>query len=107
MVLIKLVPIKIKNLLLNFTGKWSDSTINILDVAVSIENGVIETDLYVKPTDNRWFLLCSSTFTFQCKKGILHSQALRLIVTILQTTTLIKGVTSCKGAFWTRVTTIN
>ena len=51
---------------------------NFLDVTVSLIEGVIETDLYVKPTDSRQYLQSSSCHPFYCKKGIPYSQALRL-----------------------------
>ena len=51
----------------------SKTSIN-LDVTLSI----IETDLYVKPTDCHQNLLSSSYHPFYCKKGIPYSQALRL-----------------------------
>ena len=40
--------------------------------------GVIETDLFVKPTDSHQYLQSSSCHPFHCKKGIPYSQALRL-----------------------------
>ena len=45
---------------------------------VSITDGIIETDLYMKPTDSHEYLLSSSCHPFYCKKGIPYSQALRL-----------------------------
>ena len=45
---------------------------------VSITDGIIETDLYMKPTDSHQYLLSSSCHPFYCKKGIPYSQALRL-----------------------------
>ena len=33
----------------NFTADWSKTSINFLDITVSLTEGVIETDLYVKP----------------------------------------------------------
>ena len=62
---------------IKFTADWSKISINFLDVTVSIA-GVIETDLYVKPTDSHQYLLSSSCHPFYCKKGIPYSQALRL-----------------------------
>ena len=49
-----------------------------LDVTVSLIEGVIETDLYVKPTYIHQYLQSSSCHPFHCKKGIPFSQALRL-----------------------------
>ena len=34
-----------------FTWDWSRKSVNYLDVQVINNNGVIETDLYTKPTD--------------------------------------------------------
>ena len=45
---------------------------------VSITDGIIETDVYMKPTDSHQYLLSSSCHPFYCKKGIPYSQALRL-----------------------------
>ena len=63
---------------IKFTTDWSKTSVNFLDVTVSIAEGVIETDLYVKPTDSHQYLLSSSCHPFYCKKGIPYSQALRL-----------------------------
>ena len=45
---------------IKFTAEWSKTSINFLDVTVSIAEGIIETDLYVKPTDSHQYLLSSS-----------------------------------------------
>ena len=63
---------------IKFTTEWSKTSINFLDVTVSLIGGVIETDFYVKPTDSHQYLQSSSCHPFHCKKGILFSQALRL-----------------------------
>ena len=63
---------------IKFTTEWSKTSINFLDVTVSIAEGIIETELYVKPTDSHQYLLSSSCHPFYCKKGIPYSQALRL-----------------------------
>ena len=62
---------------IKFMADWSKTSINFLDVRVSIAEGVIETDLYVKLTDSQ-YLLSSSCNPFYCKKGIPYSKALRL-----------------------------
>ena len=56
----------------------SSKTVNFLDVTVSITEGVIETDLYVKPIDSHQYLLSSSCHPFCCKKGIPYNQTLGL-----------------------------
>ena len=63
---------------IKFMADCSKTSINFLDVTVSIAEGVIETDLYVKPTDSHQYLLSSSCHPFYCKKGIPYSHALRL-----------------------------
>ena len=63
---------------IKFTAEWSKTSINFLDVTVSLIEGVIETDLFVKPTDSHQYLQSSSCHPFHCKKGIPYSQALRL-----------------------------
>ena len=63
---------------INFTADWSKISIIFLDVTVFITEGIIETDLYAKPTDSHQYLLSSSCYPFYCKKGIPYSQALRL-----------------------------
>ena len=63
---------------IKFTAEWSKTSINFLDVTVSIAEGIIETDLYVKPTDSHQYLLSTSCHPFYCKKGTPYSQALRL-----------------------------
>ena len=64
--------------IIKFTADWSKTSINFLDVTVSIAERVIETDLYVKPTESYQYLLPSSCHPFYYKKGIPHSQALIL-----------------------------
>ena len=63
---------------IKFVADWSKTSTNFLDVTVSITEGIIETDLHVKPTDSDQYLLSSSCHPFYCKKGIPYSQALRI-----------------------------
>ena len=63
---------------IKFTAEWSKSSVNFLDVTVSLIEGVIETNLFVKPTDSHQYLQSSSCHPFHCKKGIPYSQALWL-----------------------------
>ena len=63
---------------IKFTADWSKTSINFLDVTVSIAEGIMEADLYLKPIDSHQYLLWSSCHPFYCKKGIPYSQALRL-----------------------------
>ena len=52
-----------------FTAECSKTSINFLDVTVSLVEGVIEIDLYVKPTDSHQYLQSSSCHPFHCKKS--------------------------------------
>ena len=61
---------------IKFTTDWSKTSINYLNVTVAIAERVIETDLYVKPTDSYQFRLSSSCHSFYCKKVIPYSQIL-------------------------------
>ena len=58
---------------IKFTADWSKTLTDFLNVAVSITKGIIETDLYVKPTDSYQYLLSSSCHSFNCKKDIPYS----------------------------------
>ena len=51
------------------TAEQSKTSINLLDVTVSLVEGVIETDLYVKHTDSHQFLQSSSCHPFHCKNS--------------------------------------
>ena len=63
---------------IKFMAEWSKTSINFLDVTVPLIEGVIKTNLYVKPTGSHQYLHSSSCHPFHCKKGIQYSQALRL-----------------------------
>ena len=49
-----------------------------LDVMVSLHNGMIETDLFTKPTDKHRHVISSSCHPHHTKKAISFSLALRL-----------------------------
>ena len=59
-------------------GKWSQTSINFLDVTVSLIGWKVDTDLYLKPTKSHQYLHSSSCQSHHCKKGIQYSQALHL-----------------------------
>ena len=63
---------------IKFTAERSKTSIDFLDVTISLIEGVIESNLYVKPTDSHQYLQSSSCHPFYRKKGIPYSQALRL-----------------------------
>ena len=64
---------------IKFKFQYSKKKIEFLDLEISIENGRIETNLYVKPSNLQLFLDYSSNHPKHCKEGIVYSQALRVI----------------------------
>ena len=63
---------------IKFTWEWSMDRVNFLDVKVINSNGILTTDLYVKPTDKHQYLDFRSCHPRGCKEGIPYAQALRL-----------------------------
>ena len=59
-------------------AEWSQTSVNFLDVTVSLTDGKITTDLYIKVSDSHQYLHSSSCHPYHCKKGIPYSQALHL-----------------------------
>ena len=92
---------------IKFTAEWSKTSINFLNVTVSLIEAVIETDLFVKPTDSYQYLQSSSCHPFHCKKGIPYSQALRLNRICSEITLLINAVMIWKDFSWREDTVLN
>ena len=63
---------------IKFTSSHSLTNVPFLDVMVPLHNGIIETDLFSKPTDEHQHLLSSSCHPHHTKKAIPFSLALRL-----------------------------
>ena len=63
---------------IKFRAEWSKTFIDFLDVTVSLIEGVIETELHVKPTDSHQYLQSSSSHPFYCKKGIPHKSGFKV-----------------------------
>ena len=70
--------INIKHPSIKFTAEWSKTSISFLDVTVSLIERVIETGLYVKPTDSHQYLQSSLWHPFHREKGIPYSNTLKL-----------------------------
>ena len=66
------------HLTIKLTADWSKTSINFLDVTVSIAKDIIETHLHVKLTDSHQCLLSFSCHHFYCKKGIPYIQTLKI-----------------------------
>ena len=56
---------------IKFTADWSKTSINF-DLTVSTTKGIMETDLYVKPTDSHQYLLSSSCHPFFIAKRLYY-----------------------------------
>ena len=54
------------------------TSIDFLNITVSLIKGVLDTELYVKPTDSHQYLQSNSHHPFYCKRGTPYIQALRL-----------------------------
>ena len=64
---------------IKFTAEYSKSKIDFLDVTVIKDaKGYLSTDVYQKPTNTHNYLNRDSAHPEHCKKGIPHSQFLRL-----------------------------
>ena len=55
---------------MKFTADWSKEKVNFLDVEVTLNNGVLSSDLFGKPTDTHQFLDPTSCHPYDCKKCI-------------------------------------
>jgi hypothetical protein len=64
---------------IKFSSDFSHSQIPFLDVMVSLKNGLLETDLYSKPTDTFNYLHWSSCHPSHTKKSIPYGLAFRLV----------------------------
>ena len=63
---------------IKFTHEISNHSIPFLDVQVTLNNNMLETDLYCKPTDKHQYLLYTSSHPQHCKNSLPYSLALRL-----------------------------
>jgi hypothetical protein len=63
---------------IKFTSELSQSTISFLDVAVSLEGGLLHTDLYTKPTDKHQYLHWTSCHPIHTKRSLPYCLAFRL-----------------------------
>ena len=63
---------------IKFTASWSAEEVTFLDTRVYMRDGLVGTDLHVKPTDTHQYLRMDSCHPHHCKTSIPYSQALRL-----------------------------
>ena len=62
---------------LSFTYETSKNNVNSLDLNVSLRDGAIPTDLYIKPADGHQHLHYQLSHPYHVKVSIPYSQALR------------------------------
>jgi hypothetical protein len=63
---------------IKFTAEYSKLAVNFLDMKVKLQDNMIQTDLYSKPTDSHSYLLYDSAHPQKCKDSIPYSQFLRV-----------------------------
>ncbi|XP_071149216.1 uncharacterized protein [Mytilus edulis] len=63
---------------IKFTSEVSNEKIAFLDTTITLENGVMTTDLHTKKTDKHQFLSPKSCHPKHCSRSIPYSQAIRL-----------------------------
>ena len=59
--------------------EFSHTRIVFLDLEIFMEDGILKTDLHIKPTNKQLYLDYNSNHPNHCKEGIPYSQALRVI----------------------------
>ena len=64
---------------IKFKFEYSKTNFEFLDLEIRIENGRIETNLFVKPNNLQLFLDYYSNHPQHCNEGIVFSQAIRVI----------------------------
>ena len=62
-----------------FTFDFSETKVDFLDLEIMIENGKLETNLFIKPTNLQLYLDYFSNHPEHCKVGLVYSQALRIV----------------------------
>ena len=62
-----------------FKSNFSTSQVEFLDLVISIKDGKLKTDLYVKPSNSQLYLDFQSNHPSHCKTGIIYGQALRIL----------------------------
>ena len=64
---------------IKFKFEFSTDKIEFLDLEIFIQNGRIETNLYIKPTNLQQYLDYNYNHPESCKQGLVYGQALRIV----------------------------
>ena len=65
--------------IVKFKANFSSEKVEFLDLIISIEEGKLKTNLYIKPSNLQIYLDFSSNHPLHCKVGLVYGQALRII----------------------------
>ena len=87
---------------IKFNATLSAEQVIFLDTRVYLKNGLIRTDLHVKPTDRHQYLRMGSCHPKHCKTAIPYSQALCLRRICLEDENLLKWSCELKKHFLNR-----
>ncbi|XP_068675529.1 uncharacterized protein [Montipora foliosa] len=63
---------------IKFELVYSESSLNVLDLTLHLQDGFIITDIYAKPTDSHLYLPFSSSHPSHCMRAIPYGVALRI-----------------------------
>ena len=64
---------------IKFKYEYSTEMVEFLDLKIFVENGRLETDLYIKPSNLQLYLDFFSNHPEPCKEGVVYGQALRVV----------------------------
>ena len=65
--------------IIKFKFEFSTEKVEFLDLVISIENGKLATNLFIKPSNQQLYLDFNSNHPDPCKEGIIYGQALRVL----------------------------
>ena len=64
---------------IKFKYEFSKEKVEFLDLVISIENGKLATNLFIKPSNQQLYLDFYSNHPSPCKEGVIFGQALRVL----------------------------
>ena len=64
--------------MIKFKFEFSEQKVEFLDLEIILENGRIETNLFIKPSNLQLYLDYFSNHPDPCKEGVVYGQALRV-----------------------------
>ena len=82
---------------IKFELVYSESSLNMLDLTLHLQEGFIYTDIYAKPTDSHLYLPFSSSHPSHCKRAIPYGVALRIKRNCSTEESLVKRSEEYKG----------